>query len=114
MAADPSHSHTVLTFQIRQLEKSMIMRSFSVLLVALGVFAANAADAKQRLRMRGLQTAKRVNQTIFQGTQVTDANEIPSYALLCFGSSGSSDSCNDCGGVLITSEFEDTTKDSYW
>ena len=40
-------------------------------------------------------------QKIFNGVQVTDENEYPQYALLCFGGSTI---CNGCGGTLIGSE----------
>lgn len=53
------------------------------------------SSPKQNLRRQ------QSTQEIFEGTQVTDATEIPTFAVHCFG--GATD-CGGCGGVLIDSE----------
>ena len=42
-------------------------------------------------------------QEIFEGDQVTDEDEVPAFAVLCFdGEDDDSQDCGGCGGTLIT------------
>ena len=66
---------------------------------------SNDANKKHRRAMaqEAQQEHFRGMQEIFEGDQVTDEDEVPAFAVLCFdGEDDDSQDCGGCGGTLIT------------